>query len=169
MPKSAQDFDVRGSGGKIEQYLPEQNAMRINQIIKEKITWTEEGGLAVRLTNKTGAPSVKGSLVETHTNDESFELTGADCTECFGAVYEDGIADGSECLVVVGAIAEVLLKDGTASTTKNWVQTADAAGRADATNGSPAAAPQHFQEVGHCIETKGAGTDVLAKIIMHFL
>jgi len=130
---------------------------------------TREGGLAVRLINETGAVSVKGSLVEPHTNDRSFELTDGDCTECFGAVYEDGIAEGAECLVVFGGRVQVLLKDATASTTKNWVKTSDVAGRADATGASPAAAPQHFQEVGHCIETKAADTDVLAYIMMHFL
>lgn len=134
-----------------------------------KVKFTLEGGLAERLINKTGVASVKGSLVQPNTNDGSFELTDGDCKECFGAVYEDGIADGSECWVVVGGIAEVLLKDATASTTKNWVKTSDVAGRADATGTSPAAAPTHFEEVGHCIETKGAGTDVLAKIVMHFL
>ena len=32
MPKSVLDFDKRGAGGKIENYLPEQNAQRILQI-----------------------------------------------------------------------------------------------------------------------------------------
>ncbi len=154
---------------KPEKVLDQENSQLIQQIIKEKITWTDEGGLAVRLTNKTGVASVKGSIVQPHTNDNSFELTEGNCVECFGAVYENGIADGSECLVVISGRCQVLLKDATASTTKNWVQTSNVAGRADATNASPAAAPQHFQEIGHCIETKGAGTDVLAFIMLHFL
>lgn len=125
--------------------------------------------MALRLINETGAASVKGTLVQPHTNDRSFELTDANCVECFGAVYEDGIAEHAECLVVIGGRVQVMLKDATLSTTKNWVKTADVAGRADATGASPAAAPQHFQEIGHCIETKGADTDVLAFIMMHFL
>ena len=123
----------------------------------------------MRLINKTGVASVKGSLVEPHTNDFSFELTDADCKECFGVVYDNGIADGSKCLVITSGVAQVLLKDATASTTKNWVETADVAGRADATGASPAAAPQHFEEIGHCIETKAADTDVLCEIVLHFL
>jgi hypothetical protein len=67
-------------------------------------------------------------------------------------------------------IADVLLEDTTAATRGNWVQTSDvAAGRADMTN---AAAPglilSHFQEIGHCIETKTGGTNVLAKAVVHF-
>ena len=156
------------SGRRVKR-VGETNSALIHQLIKYKIIFTDEGGLAIRLTNKTGVASVKGTLVEANTNNMSFELTAGNSVECFGAVYEDGIADGAECLVVVGFIAEVLLKDATASTTKNWVKTSDVPGRADATGASPAAAPQHFQEVGHCIETKGADTDVLAFIMMHFL
>ena len=131
---------------------------------------TPEGGLALRLTNKTGAASVKGTLVEADAAvDNAFAVADADSVECFGAVYEDGIADGSECLVVIGGRCQVLLKDATASTRRNWVETSDVAGRADATGASPAAAPAHFKEIGHCIESKGADVDVLAFIMTHFL
>ena len=131
---------------------------------------TREGGLALRLTNKTGGASVKGTLVEGSAGtDNAFTTTVVDTVECFGVVYEDGIADGSECLVVIGGRCQVLLKDATASTRGNWVETSDVVGRADATSASPAAAPTHFKEIGHCIESKGADTDVLAFIMMHFL
>lgn len=150
--------------------LPQQNSQLIRQIIKEKITWTEEGGLAVRLTNSTGVTSVKGSLVRSDLAvDNAFQLTEADCTECFGVVYEDGIVEGDECLIVISGRCQVLLKDDTLSTRGNWVETADVAGRALATGASPAASPQHFEEIGHCIESKGAGTDVLAYCMIHFL
>ena len=131
---------------------------------------TPEGGLALRLTNKTGVNSVKGTVVEAHgATDNAFRVCDANSVEAFGIVYEDGIADGSECLIVVGGRCQVLLKDATASTRGNWVEVSDVAGRADATGASPAASPQHFQELGHAIESKGADTDVLAYIIIHFL
>ena len=131
---------------------------------------TPEGGLALRLTNKTGVASVKGTIIEAHAaTDNAFRVCDANSVESFGIVYEDGIADGSECLVVIGGRCQVLLKDATASTRNNWVEVSDVAGRADATGASPAAAPQHFQEIGHCIESKGADTDVLAFIMLHFL
>ena len=129
---------------------------------------TKEGGLALRLTNKTGVASVKGTIVEAHAGtDNAFRVCDANSVESFAIVYEDGIADGSECLVVVGGRCQVLLKDATASTRNNWVGVSDVAGRADATGASPPAQPDHFKEVGHCIESKGADTDVLAYMIMH--
>lgn len=137
--------------------------------------FTPEGGLAVQLTNKTGAASVKGTLVEADdTTDNAFKVMVADDPDPIGAVYEDGIADGEPCWVVVAGIAEVLIEDGTAATRSYWAKVSDTvAGRADITNPAPAggaiaALEDHFTEIGHCLETKGSGTDVLAKIVMHF-
>jgi hypothetical protein len=138
------------------------------------IGFTSEGGFAIRLTNKTGSASVKGTLVKADTaTDMAFILTGVNEHETIGAVYEDGIADGSLCWVANGGIVEVLLKDTTASTRGNWAKTSDTAGRADITNatapgGGVAQLDEHMQEIGHGIENVTSGTDKLAKIIMHF-
>ncbi len=169
MAKSVQDFNVRGSGGDVSEYLPQQNAQRIQQLLNSKIILTDEGGIAVRLTNKTGVPSVKGTIVETASGtDNAFDIADADAIDGIGVVYEDGIADGSECFIVIYGRCQVLLKDATASTAHNWAGVSDVAGRADMTNASPPAAPAHFAEIGHCIETKGADTDVLAFCMVHF-
>lgn len=131
---------------------------------------TREGGKCTVLINKTGVASVKGTIVEAHAaTDNAFRVADASSVEGFGIVYDDGIADGSECRVVTDGRCQVLLKDATLSTRNNWVMTSDVAGRADATNASPAASPQHFKEIGHCIESKGADTDVLAFCMVHFL
>jgi len=148
--------------------------IRVTNEGRPKIKQTVEGGLAIRLTNKTGANSVKGSLVQTSTTvDYAFELTGVDDFAPVGVVYESGIADGSECWIVIAGIADVLLKDATASVRGNWVKTADANGRADATNAAPPggtinALEEHLREIGHCLESKGSGTDVLARCLIHF-
>ena len=138
----------------------------------EKFKTTPEGGYAIRLTNDTGAVSVKGSVVTAGaTVDNSFKLQAAEF-EAVGIVYEDGIADGSECWVVVGGIAEALLKDGTAATRGYWTRCADTDGRALVTtppSGIGAiATSDHFKEIGHCLESKDAGTNVLAKLVLHF-
>ena len=83
--------------------------------------------------------------------------------------YDADIPANAECWVVVSGIAETLLKDNTAGTHGNWVETSDEAGYADATSASPAAAPQHFNEVGHCIQSvsaTGGGTHVLANCVI---
>jgi hypothetical protein len=140
-----------------------------------KIKKTLEGGLAVKLTNKTGAASVKGQVVMADTTtDNAFKTATADTPMPLGVVYDSGVADGSECWVVCQGIAEVLLKDSTASTRGYWVKMSDdTAGRVDATSASPPGGSvenveDHLSEVGHCLESKGSGTDVLAKVLLHF-
>ena len=48
------------------------------------------------------------------------------------------------------------------------VGAADVAGRADATSATPPAAPTHFEEIGHCLQTISGGTDVLCRVVLHF-
>lgn len=134
---------------------------------------TKEGGIAIRILNKTGAASVKGTVVRMDsTTQNSFNLQAAQY-DAIGAVYESGIADGALCWVVMMGIAEVLLEDSTASTTGNWVYASTVDGRANASLAQPAGAgfvnaEEHFKEIGHCLETKNAGTNVLCKVLMHF-
>ena len=150
--------------------------MPIQVFGNNKVGLTELGGIAIKLTNETGAPSVKGTIViasNVSGQDDSFEVAGADEYQPIGIVYEDGIADGSECWVVINGVAQVLLKDATTSTTGNWVRTSDVAGRADVTLAAPPGGgipelDQHMQEVGHSLETKSANTDVLCKVALHF-
>lgn len=139
-----------------------------------KVGFTPEGGLYTTLTNKTGSASVKGAIIRASgSNDDAFILTVAEDYMPIGAVYEAGIADGSECKVVIAGVAEVLLMNSSSATHGYWVKTSDTvAGRADATNPLPGggtinALTDHNQELGHCIQTVTAGTDKLARIIMH--
>ena len=161
-------------------FIPGGLLERINEICGEglplKFDISPEGGYCVSMTNKTGGNSIKGTIVEPSSGtDSAFETCTADGYDPIGIVYTDGIADGSECWVVMGGIAQILLKDATASTRKYWTRiSADTAGRADATIAAPAGSvvgelDQHMREVGHCIETKGADTNVLALFVLHFL
>lgn len=138
----------------------------------EKIVFTSEGGLAIRLINKTGSPSVKGSLVSAGLALDSSFILQTDEFDAFGVVYEDSIVDGDLCLVVVSGIAEVLLQDGTAAVRGYWAKAASADGRAEVTTAPSGigalSTAQHFREIGHCIESKSSGTDVLAKVVLHF-
>ena len=129
---------------------------------------TAEGGYAVRLINKTGVASVKGTVVDAGSVDDSFIASSAGGEKIVGVVYQNGIADGDPCFVVVSGKADVLLEDSTSATAGNWVKTSGSvAGRADATNVSPIPA-EHWREVGHCIQTKTGSTDVLARSLLHF-
>lgn len=134
-----------------------------------KVKQTIEGGIAIKLTNKTGANSVKGTVVYVDPAvDNAFEINPIDGDMPIGVVYESGIADGSECWVVVSGIAEVLLVNTVAST-RSYVaySSASVAGRIDIAASVPAAAT-HFREIGHTLESKVGGTNVLCKCILHF-
>jgi hypothetical protein len=136
-----------------------------------KFMVTDDGGIAFPFINNTGGNSEKGRIVHV-SGVNSVEHTDVDSVDPIGVMYSDGVANGSTVWVVMYGKAKVLLDDNTASTAGNWVSTSEA-GYADATNAAPPGPVlAHFQEIGHCIETVaagGAGTHVLATIILHFL
>jgi hypothetical protein len=136
--------------------------------LSSKVKFTPEGGLAVQLVNDTGAASVKGSLVEASTAvDGAVKLS--DPYECMGVIYEDGVANGQLVWVVVAGVAEVLLENSTAATRGYWAGVSTTPGRADITNAAPPGlVDAHFTEIGHCIQSAASGTDVLAKVVLHF-
>ena len=100
---------------------------------------TPEGGLAIKFVNKTGAASVKGTLLEAGTVvDDSVQVVGIDDPDCIGVIYEDGIADGELVWVVTHGKADVLLEDTAASTRGYWARvSAVQQGRADITLAVP--------------------------------
>lgn len=99
----------------------------------------------------------------------AFIQAPANSDEPIGVVYEAGVADASDAWIwTSGAVCQVLLKDGTASTRGNWAYVSDTAGRADLTNADPIGATEHTREIGHCLESKSSGTNVLARVTLHF-
>ena len=142
-------------------------------------TWSEVaitplGGICIRLENRTAGVTVRGTIIQADTvNDNAFKICGASGPQPMGVVYEVGVAVGSLCLIVVFGIAQVLLKDATASTKGYWAYVSDVAGRANMTLAVPPGGgiPEldiHMREIGHCIESKGADVSVLAKAVLHF-
>lgn len=128
---------------------------------------TPEHGLTVPLLNKTGAPSVKGTVVQaSETTAEAFDLQ-RNQSDAIGICYEDGVADGDPCRVVVAGVADVLLADGAGSTVHDWVAASPTHGRAYSVGASPP--PTHFWEIGHSLQTVAGGTDVLCRVAIHFL
>ena len=137
--------------------------------------FTLEGGLAIKMLNKTGANSVKGTVVELSTSTErAVDISPADEDEAMGIIYDDGIADGEFVWIVIQGIVDILIEDGQTATLGYWVRTSITQdGRADITNAEPPGGglPQadiHFRELGHCQESQSSGIDVLARCIIHF-
>jgi hypothetical protein len=141
--------------------------------IAEKHRLTPEGGFAVRLTNKTGAVSVKGTVVTADTSaDNAVKKIAVDVPAPIGVIYDDDIADGAEVWVVLSGIAAVYF---TGTTVRGHFArgfiAADigyVSGQAlsEAVPSSPFATDKHFYEIGHVLESRtGAG---LANCILHF-
>lgn len=132
--------------------------------VMEKAGITPIGGFAIKVTNKTGSPTVKGQLVIASTvTADAFATAPASSDEVIGIVYEAGVADGSEAWIVGSGKADVLIDAGGCVIGDRLVSSATA-GSADVNN-LPIAAV-HFQEVGHSFETRvGAG---LARLTVHF-
>lgn len=138
-----------------------------------KVKFTPEGGLAIRVTNLTGAPTVKGYCVDAASSaNNAVKLVPVGEPDCLGVFYDDGVADGQEAWVVVSGIADVYFWG---STTRGQyarvgiaADTGEVAGQAisEAVPSSPFATDKHFCEIGHVLETRtGAG---LAKCALHF-
>ena len=128
---------------------------------------TPEGGFAVRLTNKSGAVTVKGQIVSHKgTVARAFDLTAVDANHCLGVVYESGIEDAAECWVVVSGIAQVLMKNaatmGHICRIPLNTDEGEAAGYAmDAAQSSSAS----VYKIGDVLET--ADAEVLCKVLLH--
>jgi hypothetical protein len=144
------------------------------ELTNSNIKFTKEGGLAVKLINKTGSASVKGNLVEpSDTTNFAVDLVVKDVPDPIGVFYDTGVANGQPAWVVIAGIAEVYFVGNT--TRGHFARgflTADGGsyvvGEAlsEAVPTSPFANDKHFYEIGHVIETRtGAG---LAKCILHF-
>ena len=143
--------------------------------VNEKSGHTAIGGFCIKLTNKTGAVTVAGQLVQADTSaNDAVKLTSIDEEETFGVFLDSGIAANAEAWIVISGIADVAMEDNTTATRGNWVRSSiTEAGYADATNATPPspAAFSHFNEIGNCIETvtaTGGGTHILARCVLHF-
>ena len=135
-------------------------------------TVLKTGAFAVWMTNRTGAASIKGTIVTASRDyDSAIMIEDADNGyDAFGIIYQNGVLDGNQVLVIVAGIAEVLIQDGQAVAHGNLMRCSDTVdGRAIPVNiPPPPNQDQHFKEIGHCIESKASGTNVLAKCIVHF-
>lgn len=134
-------------------------------------TTTGERGFLVRFINKSGGASVKGHIVAASSavdNAVTIETSGFDP---IGVFAESGIPDGSAAWVWMnGSVAQVMYKDGVAATRGYVALCDDTDGMAYdvAVPSSNPVVAEHFRELGHVMESKTAGTSVLALVCLHF-
>lgn len=133
---------------------------------------TGERGYVMKLVNRTGKTSVKGELVAQHLSNDNEVRLLTNGFDGIGVIQEAGIAEGSEMWVwKIGSHCQVLAEDGVAATRGYVALGSDTVpGRAEfidvpvATPGNP----EHWREIGHVCESKGAGTNVLVLCDIHF-
>jgi hypothetical protein len=133
---------------------------------------TAERGLLIKFINRTGASSVKGLLISASTTTDKEVIKQINEYDCFGIIQEAGVAEGSEMWCWMnGSVCQVMFKDGVTPAHGEVAMCADTDGRADrfANPGSGLPAiDTHLKEIGHIMESKSSGTDVLALVCLHF-
>ena len=131
---------------------------------------TQEGGFASRFYNGTGVVIPHGTAVALSAATANGVVPQASEYDCIGIVY-GAIAANAWGWVVTAGIAEALLKDGTSATLGYWAKASATDGRVEVTTAPSGlgalSTAEHFKEVGHCMETKSSGTNVLVKIVVH--
>ena len=130
--------------------------------------FTPEGGMYITLINDTGVTSVKGTIViASITLDKAVRVAPSNSDSPIGIIYEDGIANGQLVKIVVCGNAEVLLKNTVSGIRGYWVGVSNVAGRAYQEI-NPPSTTEHNRELGHCLENKAAGTNILCLINLHW-
>lgn len=128
---------------------------------------TTDGGFFQTFINNTGS-SVKGTIVIASTTvNNAVDIAPANSDSPIGVILENGVANGQPVKVVVYGKAEVLLKDSTSSTRGYWCGVSDVAGRMYQLSTVPSTT-EHSREIGHSLESKSAGTNVLSLVTIHF-
>lgn len=126
---------------------------------------TEIGGVAVKLTNKSGVPSVQGEVVHVDSiTDSAVSLETAGDDDPFGVFLDGGVADGEEAWIVFIGIALVKADANGFSRADRIVMSVTTDGRAVGNNAPSVAA--HFTEVGHAFED--AAANAVGKCVLHF-
>lgn len=129
--------------------------------------FTPEGGLYVTFINNTGT-SVKGTVViASNTIYNGVDIAPANSTMPIGVIYENGISNGQPVKVVICGKAQVLLKNGESSNNGYWCGVSDVPGRMYQQSSVPDTV-SHNREIGHSLETKTGGTNVLSLVQIHF-
>lgn len=136
----------------------------------ERVWLTPEGGVASKFTNNSGGTLAHGTAVSLSSSNDASVVPQNNEYDCIGFVYGSSI-NGGDCWVITCGVAEALFANGNQPQRGYWVKCSATDGRVEAAVGpssvSAIAAAEHFREVGHCLETKAAGTGVVARIVVH--
>lgn len=143
--------------------LSDQYVELYNEFARIAEHHTDDDGFAVWLTNKTGAPTVQGEVVEAHASTPSaVSLVEVNDQFGIGVFLNSGVVDGAEALVVVGGKA-LVRADATGFTMNDRLIVSSAtAGRVEVSN--IPSTTQHWAEIGHALQDAAANALGLAML-----
>jgi hypothetical protein len=132
---------------------------------------TNERGFLVKMINRTGGASVKGTLLAASVSTDREVIKQANEYDTIAVVQESGVAEGSEMWCwMPGSVCQMLLKDSVTAAQGEVALAADTDGRMDRTTNPGGGLPgtdTHFKEVGHVLQDVTGGTDQLCLVAMH--
>jgi len=177
-----QSADTAQDGGSIHLTAGDGQTSGVNGIVKvtegvlevgTRYKISPQGGTCVYLRNVSGNALTKGMLVESSsTSDDAFTINAEGGDHPIGVVYDTSIGNGYSGWIVVGGIGEVALEDNVAAVHGYWIGASGSeAGYCSTQANSPGFDQEHFDEVGHCIQSVsagGSGTHIYARTVIHF-
>lgn len=127
---------------------------------------TSDGAFYIVLKNATGAKSIVGTIVAAASTDSSACIVPANAENPIGVVL-DAVAAGEPMRVAIAGKAYVLLKNGEEAKHGYWCGVSDVPGRMYQKS-DPPGVPEHSREIGHSLESKASGSNVLSLVTLHF-
>ncbi|NLL56717.1 MAG: hypothetical protein GX242_05850 [Clostridiales bacterium] len=132
------------------------------------VWFTPEGGIYQYFFNDTQEKSVKGTIVcISSMADNAVSVAPAFSQDAIGVIYEDGVEPNCLVKVVIAGNAQVLLRDGYASTKGAWCGVSEMAGRMYQTT-SPQNFEERFRQIGYSLEQKCADDNQLSLVHLVF-
>ena len=123
---------------------------------------TELGGIFVKMLNQTGFPTIKGTVLSIGSIPNSVSVCIGSEEKAIAIAYDSGVTNGAMCKAVICGIADVLLEDGKGCVAGYCAELSKAQ------NGRVDGSASVNKDCGYMLESKTAGTNVLAKMLIHF-
>lgn len=140
-------------------------SVNIPLALDDIVIQTAVGGLATLLLNKTGAPTIAGTLVcVDSTFENAVRVCDPDSEVSVGALLDSAISDSSKAWVCFSGKVNVLF-DANGASAGDWIKTSPVSGRARSL-GSEQPGINHFREIGYSLEH--VAPNEIGKIMMHF-
>lgn len=98
-----------------------------SQVIYQNFRITKEGGVAIKLTNKSGATITKGKVVSLATNYNAAFILCTNGYKPTGVVYDTSVTNNGVAWIIKNGMADVLLETNSTVIAGNYVYASEGA------------------------------------------